>query len=232
MTKQIQRLLPSMASSLAEECTPLKHKYDACFNAWFEGYLEPIAEGSSPDQQKAHQQAKAKEYEDKCGIIWESYKQCVQVCHIVVQADLKAELSCEECCKRQGSDHPLGTSEAGRPPRRTAQYATRCPRNAITTRSSYVHNIDHILENIIPPLHQDRYTFTNHPVSVWSELENSSPLLHQRLPVDRILEPNCHAPNLRAVDTQSFLLEPLLQLVGKHKLSALDPGCPLGRRRV
>ncbi|WWC67769.1 uncharacterized protein I206_101681 [Kwoniella pini CBS 10737] len=27
--------------SLSPECTPLKHKYDSCFNAWFEGYLQP-----------------------------------------------------------------------------------------------------------------------------------------------------------------------------------------------
>ncbi|PWN24940.1 hypothetical protein BDZ90DRAFT_281922 [Jaminaea rosea] len=26
-------------SSLSPECTPLKHKYDACFNAWFQDYL-------------------------------------------------------------------------------------------------------------------------------------------------------------------------------------------------
>lgn len=28
-------VMPSMSS----ECTPLKHKYDACFNRWFEEYL-------------------------------------------------------------------------------------------------------------------------------------------------------------------------------------------------
>ncbi|WVR04488.1 hypothetical protein IAU60_001492 [Kwoniella sp. DSM 27419] len=27
--------------SLSPECTPLKHRYDSCFNAWFEGYLQP-----------------------------------------------------------------------------------------------------------------------------------------------------------------------------------------------
>ncbi|KIJ51281.1 hypothetical protein M422DRAFT_58845 [Sphaerobolus stellatus SS14] len=67
-----------MASSLAEQCTPLKHEYDACFNAWFEGYLEPLVEGTTPTQRQAHQQAKAKEYEEKCGKIWDSYKECVQ----------------------------------------------------------------------------------------------------------------------------------------------------------
>ncbi|KAJ9111445.1 hypothetical protein QFC19_001214 [Naganishia cerealis] len=28
--------------SLSPECTSLKHRYDQCFNAWFEGYLKPI----------------------------------------------------------------------------------------------------------------------------------------------------------------------------------------------
>ena len=31
--------------SLNPECTPLKHRYDACFNSWFEGYLRPAADG-------------------------------------------------------------------------------------------------------------------------------------------------------------------------------------------
>ncbi|WVQ69075.1 uncharacterized protein L199_007287 [Kwoniella botswanensis] len=36
--------------SLSPECTPLKHRYDSCFNAWFEGYLQPAlaAASSSP----------------------------------------------------------------------------------------------------------------------------------------------------------------------------------------
>lgn len=30
-------------NSLADECTPLKHEYDACFNAWFsEKYLKGV----------------------------------------------------------------------------------------------------------------------------------------------------------------------------------------------
>ncbi|KAK0186646.1 hypothetical protein F5146DRAFT_1066736 [Armillaria mellea] len=49
-----------MADSLSPECTPLKHKYDSCFNEWFEGYLEPA------------------EFEGKCGKIWVEYKTCVQ----------------------------------------------------------------------------------------------------------------------------------------------------------
>lgn len=67
-----------MAHSLADECTPYKLAYDSCFNAWFEGYLQP-AVSASPDQRAAYTAAKAKEYEEKCGKIWREYKECVQV---------------------------------------------------------------------------------------------------------------------------------------------------------
>ncbi|KAF8515312.1 mitochondrial distribution/morphology family 35/apoptosis [Hysterangium stoloniferum] len=67
-----------MASSLSAECTPLKLEYDACFNAWFEGYLEPLASGSTAEQRQQRTAQKAKEYEERCGKIWESYKSCVQ----------------------------------------------------------------------------------------------------------------------------------------------------------
>ena len=45
-----------MASSLSDECTPMKREYDSCFNAWFEGYLEPAVIASS-----AYSKAKAEE---------------------------------------------------------------------------------------------------------------------------------------------------------------------------
>ncbi|PWN18691.1 hypothetical protein BCV69DRAFT_301166 [Microstroma glucosiphilum] len=34
-------------SSLSPECTPLKHRYDQCFNRWFEHYLQVTTPGSS-----------------------------------------------------------------------------------------------------------------------------------------------------------------------------------------
>lgn len=69
-----------MAHSLSDECTPLKHKYDSCFNAWFEGYLEPAMNVSADAQQReTYSKQKAAEYEEKCGKIWESYRLCVQV---------------------------------------------------------------------------------------------------------------------------------------------------------
>ncbi|KZT07858.1 uncharacterized protein LAESUDRAFT_650454 [Laetiporus sulphureus 93-53] len=68
-----------MAHSLSEECTPLKREYDACFNAWFEGYLEPaVSASASPEQRSQFSQEKAAEYEENCGKIWVRYRECVQ----------------------------------------------------------------------------------------------------------------------------------------------------------
>ena len=70
-----------MAHSLAEECTPLKREYDACFNAWFEGYLEPaVSAAATPEQRTKFSQEKAAEFEGSCGKLWKDYKACVQVC--------------------------------------------------------------------------------------------------------------------------------------------------------
>jgi hypothetical protein len=35
--------------SLDPECTPLKHRYDSCFNLWFEGYLQPALDSRSTE---------------------------------------------------------------------------------------------------------------------------------------------------------------------------------------
>ncbi|KAM5541858.1 hypothetical protein V8D89_004587 [Ganoderma adspersum] len=68
-----------MSQSLSEECTPLKRKYDACFNAWFEGYLEPAVSASvTPEQRKKFSQEKAAEFERSCGKTWQEYRACVQ----------------------------------------------------------------------------------------------------------------------------------------------------------
>jgi len=71
-----------MSQSLASKCTPLKQTYDACFNSWFEGYLEPAiaaATNQDQDQRVVHSKKKADEFQEKCGKIWEEYKACVQV---------------------------------------------------------------------------------------------------------------------------------------------------------
>ncbi|KAL5636647.1 hypothetical protein ACGC1H_000564 [Rhizoctonia solani] len=69
-----------MAESLSPECTPLKHAYDTCFNAWFEGYLEPATSGAAnpPTDPGARAKQMAAEYEEKCGKLWEGYRECVQ----------------------------------------------------------------------------------------------------------------------------------------------------------
>lgn len=67
-----------MAHSLSPECTPLKKEYDNCFNAWFEGYLEPavaVPEG----ERAAHSKRKAEEFQQQCGKIWEGYRGCIHV---------------------------------------------------------------------------------------------------------------------------------------------------------
>jgi TRIAP1/MDM35 family protein len=67
-----------MAASLANECTPLKKEYDTCFNAWFEGYLEPAVSASSSSQKYSeYSQRKAEEFQQKCGKVWEEYRACV-----------------------------------------------------------------------------------------------------------------------------------------------------------
>ncbi|KAJ2914332.1 hypothetical protein MD484_g6078, partial [Candolleomyces efflorescens] len=67
-----------MAESLAPECTPLKTTYDACFNSWFEGYLEPAVAASQTADREAYSKKKAEEYQQKCGKVWEEYKSCIQ----------------------------------------------------------------------------------------------------------------------------------------------------------
>ncbi|KZT54174.1 hypothetical protein CALCODRAFT_439119 [Calocera cornea HHB12733] len=76
-----------MAHSLKPECTPLKHKYDACFNAWFEGYLQPLsapalaggaaAKPLTQEAREAAQRGKREEYERTCGKVWEAYRGCL-----------------------------------------------------------------------------------------------------------------------------------------------------------
>jgi hypothetical protein len=68
----------AMANSLSAECTPLKEKYDTCFNAWFEGYLEPAVAASSSER-AAYSKQKADEFEAKCGKVWQQYRECIQV---------------------------------------------------------------------------------------------------------------------------------------------------------
>ena len=82
-----------MAHSLSSECTPLKLTYDTCFNAWFEGYLQPLTStngqggAAAPITQAQKEQRykqKAEEYEAKCGQVWRDYRICVEVSFIIL----------------------------------------------------------------------------------------------------------------------------------------------------
>ncbi|CAE7089462.1 unnamed protein product [Rhizoctonia solani] len=90
-----------MAESLSPECTPLKHAYDTCFNAWFEGYLEPATSGNGKQPTDPSTRAKqmAAEYEEKCGKLWEGYRECIQ--HAVKKKGLT------ELLDQAREEHPL-----------------------------------------------------------------------------------------------------------------------------
>lgn len=86
---------------MSADCTPLKLKYDSCFNAWLETYLSPeltsalsrdsrsgghsSSSNSSLEDNNSNAKAQrtrkmAQEYESKCGEAWKAYNNCVTVC--------------------------------------------------------------------------------------------------------------------------------------------------------
>ena len=103
-----------MADSLSPECTPLKSKYDTCFNAWFEGYLEP-AVGVSSSERSAYSKQKADEFEAKCGKVWEQYRACVQVCVPSVCPHVHSDDGKVESRDGEGAGEALRTSTRGEP---------------------------------------------------------------------------------------------------------------------
>jgi len=116
-----------MAHSLSAECTPLKLEYDSCFNAWFEGYLEPaIAASSSQQQQADYSKRKADEFQQKCGKVWENYRACVQVRSLMLGIHFYTEVCIEQkAVKAEGLDtlldqarqeHPLKEPTSSAPP--------------------------------------------------------------------------------------------------------------------
>jgi len=102
-----------MAHSLSTECTPLKHEYDSCFNAWFEGYLEPaVAASASPTQREAYSQQKAAEFQERCGKIWESYRECLQKAVKEKGLDTLLQQARDENPLTEPPPPPSSTSEA------------------------------------------------------------------------------------------------------------------------
>lgn len=94
------KLFPFSFHVVNPACNPLKHRYDACFIKWVEGYLEPLpfaaapssstptavsAKGAKPIQQQQtvdpaiRAKEKADEYEALCGASWREYEACVWV---------------------------------------------------------------------------------------------------------------------------------------------------------
>ncbi|MBW0526991.1 hypothetical protein O181_066706 [Austropuccinia psidii MF-1] len=64
--------------SLEPTCTPLKKSYDACFNQWFEKYLDSTAKyDSSVDLNRTLARGK-EQYERDCGEKWRRYQSCLQ----------------------------------------------------------------------------------------------------------------------------------------------------------
>lgn len=107
-----------MANSLSEACTPLKKEYDACFNNWFAGYLEPAVAKADTDR-AAYSKAKADEYEASCGKIWQGYRECVHVRRPRLFLRLSADFL-QSALKEKGLDtiveqarqeHPLAVAE-------------------------------------------------------------------------------------------------------------------------
>jgi TRIAP1/MDM35 family protein len=95
-----------MAHSLSTECTPLKLSYDSCFNAWFAGYLEPALSAQQQREKdrnpEAYAKQKAEEYQEKCGKIWESYRDCVQVRDYILTRRVAHHTSLQRAIKEKG----------------------------------------------------------------------------------------------------------------------------------
>lgn len=91
--------------SLSPECTPLKHKYDQCFNDWFKNYLDTSSSMNPEDssrsrmdlwnttgataQSKLNKLSVLRErYDYDCGKLFAEYQACVKVC-VVVQLTMQ-----------------------------------------------------------------------------------------------------------------------------------------------
>ena len=103
-----------MADSLSPECTPLKSKYDTCFNAWFECYLEPAVAVSSSER-SAYLRQKADEFEAKCGKVWGQYRACVQVRVPSASPHVHGDDEKVESRDGEGAGEALTTSTRGKP---------------------------------------------------------------------------------------------------------------------
>jgi len=94
-----------LMSSMSPECTPLKHRYDACFHSWLVDYLALPGSGTAPaaaqskesssssmwgrgkkeqapaagQDEAAKRQSLKERLDGECGGMWEEYRKCVTV---------------------------------------------------------------------------------------------------------------------------------------------------------
>jgi hypothetical protein len=90
---------------MSPECTPLKHRYDACFHSWLVDYLALPGSGTAPaaaqskesssssmwgrgkkeqapaagQDEAAKRQSLKERLDGECGGMWEEYRKCVTV---------------------------------------------------------------------------------------------------------------------------------------------------------
>ena len=78
----------ALMDSLTPRCTPLKHRYDKCFNDWFKDYLQ-VASNGDTDKSNGSWNAAGffggdklgqlrVQYENDCGALFRDYQVCVQ----------------------------------------------------------------------------------------------------------------------------------------------------------
>lgn len=104
--------------SMDARCTPAKHRYDACFNAWFEEYLglgpaasssaaatattpkarsgffgslSDASSSSSGGHDDAARATLRQRLEGQCGPLWKEYQACIEVCTWLLTDRLEKE---------------------------------------------------------------------------------------------------------------------------------------------
>ncbi|WFD30999.1 hypothetical protein MSPP1_002027 [Malassezia sp. CBS 17886] len=84
-----------LMDSISPECTPLKHRYDQCFNSWFRDYLDVATQEHNPSSSSWGRSAGSMfsagssqsgplaklrdQYEANCGKLFSEYQACVKL---------------------------------------------------------------------------------------------------------------------------------------------------------
>ncbi|KDN39914.1 hypothetical protein K437DRAFT_227679 [Tilletiaria anomala UBC 951] len=80
--------------SMDPKCTPLKHRYDQCFNLWFDEYLDLAAPAATAPPAASRRAELRKKY-DSCAALFEDYKTCVRAA--VRERDLEPLIAEARC---------------------------------------------------------------------------------------------------------------------------------------